>query len=141
MSYSLKSIQYNEDDRAQRALNVFDTLSGQVNVSYVNSTDHVVAWHRHKIQIDYWYCVKGSFKVGLVTPNNNSNNFNQDCKFEYLSEKNQRVLTIPPLVWHGYKAVEPGSILLYYLTRKYDPKDEYRAQPGVFGEDWGVENK
>ena len=38
---------YNEDDRAQRLLDVFDILPGQVNVSYVNNTSHNVAWHKH----------------------------------------------------------------------------------------------
>ena len=65
MDYSFKNIQYHEDDRAQRYLNVFEELGpGQLNVSYVNSTEHIVAWHKHNIQTDYWVCVKGSFKVG-----------------------------------------------------------------------------
>ena len=29
---------YNEDDRAQRLLDVFEVIDGQINVSYVNST-------------------------------------------------------------------------------------------------------
>ena len=46
-----------------------------------------------------------------------------------------------PGVYHGYKAIEPGSILCYYLTHKYNPDDEIRAEVGHFGEDWGTENK
>ena len=38
-------VQYHEDDRAQRLLNIFDLSNGQINVSYVNSTKHAVAWH------------------------------------------------------------------------------------------------
>ena len=94
---------YNEDDRAQRLFDVFDVLDGQINVSYVNSTEHIVAWHKHNIQSDYWTCLTG--------------------------------------VYHGYKALEPGSILLYYLTHKYNPEDEIRAKVGDFGEDWSTENK
>ena len=78
---------YHEDDRAQRLIDVFDLLDGQVNVSYVNSTEHIVAWHKHNLQTDYWTCLKGSFKVGLATDENG-------CKFEYLSDKNPRVLKI-----------------------------------------------
>ena len=125
---------YHEDDRAQRLLDVFDTLDGQVNVSYVNSTKHIVAWHKHNLQTDYWTCIKGSFKVGLATKEDG-------CRFEYLSEKNPRVLKIPPGIYHGYKCLEPGSILLYYVTRKYDPNDEIRASIGDFKEDWSTENK
>ncbi|HAI38861.1 MAG TPA: hypothetical protein DCM40_12440, partial [Maribacter sp.] len=110
MNYTFKSIHYNEDDRAQRYLDVFEDLGpGQINVSYVNSTKHVVAWHKHNIQTDYWVCVKGSFKVGLATETDGA-------QFEYLSDRNPRVLKIPPGIYHGYKALEPGSILMYYLT-------------------------
>lgn len=125
---------FHEDDRAQRLIDVFDELEGQVNVSYVNSTKHIVAWHKHNLQTDYWICLKGSFKVGLATEENG-------CKFEYLSDKNPRVLKIPKGVYHGYKCLEKDSILLYYVTRKYDPSDEIRAEIGFFGEDWTTENK
>ena len=125
---------YNEDDRAQRLIDVFEILPGQVNVSFINSTEHIVAWHRHFKQTDYWVCLKGSMKVGLgyTVPEGNSNEVN--VKFEYLSDKNFRVLEIPPGVWHGYKALEPGTILMYYVTEKYDPEDEVRVEVGNFVE-------
>lgn len=134
MNYSFESIQFNEDDRAQRLLNIFNINRGQINISYVNSTEHVVAWHKHNIQIDYWVCLKGSFKVGLATDENG-------VEFEYLSDKNFRVLKILPGIYHGYRALEPGSILLYYLTEKYNPEDEFRVKIGYFGENWNIENK
>ena len=135
MNYTFNNIHYNEDDRAQRYLDVFTELGpGQINVSYVNSTDHIVAWHKHNIQIDYWVCIKGSFKVGLAT-------HKEGAEFEYLSDRNPRVLKIPPGIYHGYKALEPNSILMYYLTEKYNPEDEFRAIPGEFNEIWQTENK
>jgi len=130
---SINDIQFHEDDRAQRCLNVFPSVNGQVNISYVNSTKHVVAWHKHDIQTDYWFCVKGSFKVGLAKDGN--------VEWEYLSDKTQKVLEIPPGVYHGYKAIEPNSILVYYLSHKYNPNDEIRAKVGDFGECWETENK
>ena len=129
---------YHEDDRAQRLFDVFEQLEGQVNVSYVNSTEHVVAWHKHNIQSDFWVCLKGSFKVGLAIPKEDGT---YEVKWEYISDKNFRVLEITPGIYHGYKAVEPGSVLLYYLTHKYNPEDEIRAKVGDFGEDWETENK
>jgi dTDP-4-dehydrorhamnose 3,5-epimerase len=130
----MNKIYYNEDDRAQRLIDIFDFLPGQVNVSYVNSTKHIVAWHKHNIQTDYWTCLKGSFKVGMATEE-------EGCKFEYLSDKNPQVLKIVPGIYHGYKALEKNSILMYYVTEKYNPEDEIRAEVGHFGEDWGVLNK
>jgi dTDP-4-dehydrorhamnose 3,5-epimerase len=144
MSYKFSVINYHEDDRAQRLFDIFDLTSGQINVSYVNSIKHIVAWHKHNIQTDYWCCLKGSFKVGLAIPKiglpQEAGDF-YDVSFEYLSDKNFRVLEIPPGIYHGYKAIEPNSILLYFLTEKYNPGDELRANVGDFGEDWGVENK
>jgi len=135
MDYTFKNIPFNEDDRAQRYLDVFTELGpGQINISYVNSTKHVVAWHKHNIQTDYWVCIKGAFKIGLATENEGAN-------FEYLSDRNPRVLKIPPGIYHGYKALEPDSILMYYLTEKYDPQDEFRAKVGSFGDIWKTENK
>lgn len=134
---------FHEDDRAQRLLNVFEGINGQINVSYVNSTEHVVAWHKHKIQTDEWICLKGSFKVGIGTPIGIDGKGREmvSVRWEYLSDKNPRVLRIPPNVYHGYRALEPGSILMYYLTEKYDPNDEFRAPVGAFGEKWNTENK
>jgi dTDP-4-dehydrorhamnose 3,5-epimerase-like enzyme len=125
---------FNEDDRAQRLLDIFENINGQINVSYVNSTHHIVAWHKHNIQTDYWICLKGSFKVGLATKEDG-------VKWEYLSDKNPRVLQINTGIYHGYKALEPNSILMYYLTHKYNPTDEIRADVGSFGENWITENK
>ena len=30
---------------------------------------------------------------------------------------------------------------MYYLTEKYNPKDEFRAIPGEFNEIWDTKNK
>lgn len=129
-------MKFQEDDRAQRLFDIIENIDAQINISYVNSTQHVVAWHRHKIQTDYFLCVRGSFKVGLAYPILKGET--HDVKWEYISDKNFRVLQIPPGVWHGYKALEPGSIMLYYLTRKYDVNDEEKVLPGYFSENWEV---
>lgn len=144
MNYKFDDVSCYEDDRAQRIFDVFEKTPGQINVSYVNSTKHVVAWHKHNVQTDYWCCLKGSFKVGLASPKTGipqeAGDF-YDISFEYLSDKNFRVLEIPPGIYHGYKALEPNSILMYYLTEKYNPEDEIRTPVGFFGETWETENK
>lgn len=127
-------MKFHEDDRAQRLIDVFPVLPGQINISYVNSTEHVVAWHRHELQTDYFCCVKGSFKIGLCDGNT--------ARFEYISDKNPtNIIQIDPTIWHGYRALEPGSIILYYVNRKWTPADETKMLPGAFGEDWGTISK
>ena len=135
---SLLDVDYHEDDRAQRILNLFELRSGQINLSYVNSTSHIVAWHVHKKQTDYWFCPKGSFKVGLAEPQEDGSYL---VRWEYLSDRKPRAIKIPPGTYHGYRALQPESIMLYFLTEKYDPEDERRAPPGFFGESWETENK
>ena len=127
-------VAFHEDDRAQRLLDVFPLDKGQINISYINSTEPIVAWHKHKYQTDYWLCVKGSLKVGWATEENG-------CEFKYLSDKELKILEIPPGVYHGYQALEPNTILVYYVTKKYDPNDEYRLPVGHFDENWKIENK
>ncbi len=41
------SVQYHEDDRGQRLLDIFPEVDGQINITHVNSTSHIVAWHKH----------------------------------------------------------------------------------------------
>ena len=64
-------------------------------------------------------------------------------EWEYLSDKNFRTLKIPPGIYHGYKALEPNSIMMYYLDEKYDLEypDEEKVLPGHFGENWEIEDK
>ena len=52
-----------------------------------------------------------------------------------------QIIEMKPGVYHGYQALEPGSILCYYLTEKYNPEDEIRAKVGHFGEEWDTLNK
>jgi len=131
-------VNFHEDDRAQRLFDIFPKVNGQINISHVNSTEHVVAWHKHKIQTDYWFCVKGSFKVGLAEPQGDGS---YKVRWEYISDKNPRIIEIPPGVYHGYKALQSESIILYYLDQKYTPNDEWKVLPGHFGEKWETVSK
>ncbi len=127
-------MKFHEDDRAQRLLDIFPLNKGQINVHYFHSTESICAWHRHKIQTDYFCCIQGSFKVGLC--------LNNKVEFYYLSDKNIREsFFVPPGMWHGYRPLKPNSIMLYYLTEKYDPTDEEKVLPGFFGENWSTISK
>jgi dTDP-4-dehydrorhamnose 3,5-epimerase-like enzyme len=132
------NISFHEDDRAQRIFMKFPNVKGQINISYVNSKNHVVAWHRHKKQTDYWMCIKGSFKVGLAYEKKDGNH---EVRWTYLSDKNPRIIEIPPGVWHGYRALQEESIMFYSLDEEYSTEDEWKVKPGHFGESWATEGK
>jgi len=129
---------FHEDDRAQRLFMKFPNVKGQINISYVNSKNHVVAWHRHKKQTDYWMCIKGSFKVGLAYEKKDGSH---EVRWFYLSDKNPRIIEIPPGVWHGYRALQEESIMFYSLDEEYSTSDEWKVKPGHFGESWATEEK
>jgi len=120
----------------------------------VNSTEHCVGWHYHTKQTEYWFVVKGALKVGLVKSDVQTDEEKNKkdvvsgkvvgVEFEYLSDKNLQVLEIPPYVYHGYRALIPGTILMYYINEKYEKVSKYddeRVPIGYFGEDWGTPNK
>ena len=113
--------------------------------------------HGHlKKQTEYWFVVKGALKVGLVRSDAQvGEKKDKDAsvdkvmqeaavQFEYLSDKNLQVLEITPYVYHGYRALIPGTILMYYINEKYEKVSKYddeRVPIGYFGEDWGTPNK
>ena len=161
-----------EDDRLQSVHDIFPSFltKGQINISKPKNKGVIVAWHAHIHQTDYWYCIQGSFKVGLMVPckfygnaierysaltkkidkdkEYNKRGFIEEyigayrLEFHYLSDKNPtKHLTIDPFVWHGYMPLEENSIMLYYLNKKYDPEDVYKTRPGYFWDGWEIQNR
>lgn len=112
------------DLKATRYYDIFKGIPGQINVSYL--TDQINAWHKHQIQTDYWFCIAGKIRVGLCEAG--------EARFVDLLPGT--VLEITPGIWHGYKPLEPNSVLLYYTTEKYNPDDELRCEIGSFNENW-----
>ncbi len=132
-------IKFHEDDRAQRIQDVYQAgmSDAQINISHIHSPDHIIGWHCHTKQTEYWFVIKGALQVGLALPAESGNS--PEVKFEYLSEKNPRTLEIPPGVHHGYRALIPGTILMYYITEKYEKVSKYddiRTPIGGFNEQW-----
>lgn len=127
-----------KDDRGKGIYDIFkDIPKGQVNLS-VTYPGTIRAFHRHNSQTDNWYLVSGDIEVGLQDAD-----LNEDIKFEYLSGGEDRVLSIPPGVWHGFKVLgTQPAILLYYVTERYNPlsPDEERIEWNAFT-DWETEYK
>ena len=129
-----------DDDRARRACDVFGftgdekvQMAGDVNITWAYP-GRVVAWHRHRLQTDHWFVIKGYLKVGLLDDDGNA-------RWVYLGENERRVLSIPPGVWHGYMVLgDKEAVLMYYITSKYDENnpDEERRSIEDAGVDWSV---
>ncbi|MBU2573074.1 MAG: WxcM-like domain-containing protein [Elusimicrobia bacterium] len=76
--------------------------------------------HMHKKQTDYFAVVSGKVMFRLVPEDGKEEKF-------IMTGSSHKTLIVPPGIWHGYLAVEP-SIMVFYLSRKYDPADEFRRK-------------
>jgi len=139
------------DTRGYSFFNIYpDIKSGQINIGNLFD-DAIKAFHYHKAQDDYWFCLKGNIHIICARPKNLSdyetgNLSKENCiiKHFYIGENNPCVLKIPIYWMHGYCNLNKDSTLLYWVTEPYNPNcpDEYRIDWDIFGKDiWRRENK
>lgn len=117
---------------------------GQTYVTWVYP-GVVKAWHYHKKQTDHFVCLVGMAKVALHDTREGSPTHGQTDEY-VIGEQRQRLLLIPPGVYHGFTAVgtEPAAII-NIPTEVYnaDDPDEFRRpfdDPEI-GYDWSVKSR
>jgi dTDP-4-dehydrorhamnose 3,5-epimerase len=89
------------------------------------------AWHYHKLQHDFFVCVRGMIKLVLYDEREGSPTKGLVNEF-FLGDSNQQLVQIPPHVWHGFKNIgEIESLIVNIVTQPYDYQkpDEYRLDP------------
>ncbi|HSN91171.1 MAG TPA: dTDP-4-dehydrorhamnose 3,5-epimerase family protein [Anaeromyxobacteraceae bacterium] len=89
------------------------------------------AWHYHKLQHDHFVCVRGMIKLVLYDDREGSATKGVVNEI-FLGDHDQKLVQIPPLVWHGFKNIgETEALIVNVVTRPYDHRqpDEYRADP------------
>lgn len=111
---------------------------GQINFS-MQYPGVIKAWHRHRLQTDFWMALVGHIKVGVYDQENDKG------WAIVIGEKRPGTVIIPPPLWHGAATVgNTPAGLLYYVTHSYNPSqpDEERAEYDHFpGFPWQVEHK
>jgi dTDP-4-dehydrorhamnose 3,5-epimerase len=93
--------------------------------------DVVKAWHYHKDQTDSIACIKGMAKLVLYDSRENSPTYGEVNEL-FVGTKNPRLVVIPPLVYHGFKAVGGEMCIVVNVPDKtydYDNPDEHRVDP------------
>lgn len=117
------------------------TQFGQVYLSTA-FPNVVKAWHYHRIQTDNFTCVKGMMKVALYDAREKSPTYRGLMEL-FIGEKNPALVTVPPGVCHGFKAV--GTKTAFFISvpthpYNYQEPDEYRLPPdtGDIPYDWGL---
>ena len=93
------------------------TPTGDVNVFVFNEGARTF-WHRHQKQTDRFFVAKGLLNVRTsLGPGHPIVDY-------YLSDGDE--LTVPPNTFHGYECLMHETVLMMYLSQKYDPTDEER---------------
>lgn len=117
------SIDCYADDRGRSFMNLLQgVMSEEGQIAYSIMYPNVIkAWHRHRMQTDFWICVSGHLKAGASDGNK--------TWIAVMGEMHPCLLIMPPLMWHGAATIgdKPAS-LLYYVICCYDPQspDEER---------------
>lgn len=104
----------------------------------------VKGWHYHKIQWDNFACLAGMCKLVLYDDRPQSPTKGQVQEIFVGTHAPKRV-TIPPLVWHGFKGISPEPAIMINVPTElyhYSQPDEYRKpwnDPSI-PYDWDREN-
>ena len=131
----IKTLKIIPDERGRlmeilRKDDVFFEKFGQVYMTTAKP-GVVKAWHYHKKQRDNFCCVMGKIRLGLYDARKDSSTFRETCDM-ILSLDGPKLVSIPPLVYHGFKGVASvESIVINVPTEMYNHKvpDEHRVDP------------
>lgn len=91
----------------------------------------VKAWHRHRVQSDHFCCLVGNLKIGLYDDRPNSSTVGQ-AQTIVIGELNPTLVRIPPLVWHGFMALNNQTAMVLNIPTEvynYEQPDEQRRDP------------
>lgn len=100
---------------------------GQVYMT-TNYPGVIKAWHCHSKQRDFVTCVKGMIKLVLYDDRDDSKTRGSIEEY-FIGEHNNRLITIPPGVYHGWKNIRNDeSIVISVISELYnrDNPDELR---------------
>ncbi len=115
---------------------------GEIYFSCTNS-GAIKAWHLHKEMTLNYAVVHGQIKCVLYDDRADSTTYG--CVEEiFMSTENYCLVTVPPLVWNGFKGIGIGpSIVANCASIPHDPNEIIRKPPfdKSIPYDWGIEHK
>lgn len=81
----------------------------------------VRGWHGHQFEKKWFYCVKGSFTLAFVKPDNWENpSTNLEAEIFELNENNSRIVCVPEGYANCLKASIKDSVLLVFSGKRYE---------------------
>ena len=118
------------------------TQFGEIYFSCTNP-GAIKAWHLHKQMTLNYAAIYGEIKCVLYDDRPNS--ITKGCIDEYtLSQENYYLVTVPPLVWNGFKGIGTKvSIVANCATIPHDPLEIERksAFDSSIPYDWQIKHK
>ena len=118
------------------------TQFGEIYFSCTNP-GAIKAWHLHKQMTLNYAAIYGEIKCVLYDDRPNSKT--KGCIDEYfLSPENYCLITVPPLVWNGFKGIgTKDSIVANCATIPHDPMEIERksAFDSSIPYDWQIKHK
>lgn len=89
----------------------------------------VKAWHLHKRMTLNYAVIHGEIKCVLFDDREGSRTRGEVQEF-FISPENYVLLTVPPLVWNGFKAIgDKSAIVANCATLAHDPDEIERKSP------------
>ncbi|MCS6765363.1 MAG: dTDP-4-dehydrorhamnose 3,5-epimerase family protein [Candidatus Protistobacter heckmanni] len=103
----------------------------------------IKAWHLHKRMTLNYAVVHGAIKCVLFDDRPESKTFGQVDEY-FMSPENYFLLTVPPLVWNGWKGIgTEASIVANCATLPHDPAEIERkpAFDASIPYDWQIQHR
>lgn len=111
---------FNDHRGVISSLNTFD-FEGVERFYFIHHPDKNVirGWHGHQFEKKWFYCVKGSFTIAIVKPDDWENpSPNLEPELFELKEKDSKIICVPEGRANCIKALEDNSVLLVYSGKR-----------------------
>lgn len=103
----------------------------------------IKAWHLHKRMTLNYAVVFGEIKFVLYDDRPGSSTRGQIQEF-FLSPENYHLITVPPLIWNGFKGIgDKSAIVANCATLPHDPDELERRPPfdDSIPYDWAIKHR
>ena len=100
----------------------------------------IKAWHLHKLMTLNYAVVSGMIKLVLHDDRSDSPTQGETQEL-YIGDQNYQLVTIPPLVWNGFKGTGTNiAIVANCATLAHEPDEIMRKSPidASIGYDWDL---
>jgi dTDP-4-dehydrorhamnose 3,5-epimerase len=103
----------------------------------------VKGWHVHSSMVLNYAVVHGTIKLVMYDDRPGSPSFGEVQEI-FLGDRNYALVTIPPLIWNGFKGIGDGeAIVANCATEPHDPDEITRRDPfdGSIPYDWDLKHR